>query len=117
MTVRLSSLKRQRFLVLISIKALVDARATVRLGGGISGLSPGAKLYRWSNRAVREVSANFCGQRLSRGQRNGSPLPYSRISIPQQLNCIHEAEWTPFQTHYFSEKVVAPGIEPGPVDL
>jgi hypothetical protein len=25
----------------------------------------------------------------------------------------HEAEWTPFQTHYFSEKLVAPGIEPG----
>jgi hypothetical protein len=22
------------------------------------------------------------------------------------------AEWTPFQTHYFSEKLVAPGIEP-----
>jgi hypothetical protein len=25
----------------------------------------------------------------------------------------HEAEWTPFQTRYFSENVVAPGIEPG----
>ena len=25
----------------------------------------------------------------------------------------HEAEWTPFQTHYYSEKLVAPGIEPG----
>jgi hypothetical protein len=25
----------------------------------------------------------------------------------------HEAECTPFQTHYFSEKVVAPGNEPG----
>jgi hypothetical protein len=23
------------------------------------------------------------------------------------------AEWTPFQTHYFSKNVVAPGIEPG----
>jgi hypothetical protein len=22
------------------------------------------------------------------------------------------AEWTPFQTHYFSENLVAPGIEP-----
>jgi hypothetical protein len=28
-----------------------------------------------------------------------------------------EAEWTPFQTHYFSENLVAPGIEPGIVDL
>jgi hypothetical protein len=24
----------------------------------------------------------------------------------------HEAEWTPFQTHYFSENLVAQGIEP-----
>jgi hypothetical protein len=29
----------------------------------------------------------------------------------QLLNCTHEAEWTPFQTHYFSENVIAPGIE------
>jgi hypothetical protein len=27
------------------------------------------------------------------------------------------AEWTLFQTHYFSENVVAPEIEPGPLDL
>jgi hypothetical protein len=33
------------------------------------------------------------------------------------LNCTHKAEWTPFQTHYFSENLVAPGIEPGPLDL
>jgi hypothetical protein len=25
----------------------------------------------------------------------------------------HEAEWTPFQTHYFSENPVVPGMEPG----
>jgi hypothetical protein len=25
--------------------------------------------------------------------------------------CTHEAEWIPFQTHYFSENLVAPGIE------
>jgi hypothetical protein len=31
------------------------------------------------------------------------------------LICTHEAEWTPFKTHYFSENVVAPGIEPGPL--
>jgi hypothetical protein len=24
----------------------------------------------------------------------------------------HEAEWTQFQIHYFSENLVAPGIEP-----
>jgi hypothetical protein len=31
------------------------------------------------------------------------------------LNCTHEAEWTPFQTHYFSENPVALGIEPIPL--
>jgi hypothetical protein len=29
------------------------------------------------------------------------------------LNYPYEAEWTPFQTHYFSENLVAPGIKPG----
>jgi hypothetical protein len=53
--------------------------------------------------------------------------PYGRIfgfldrrhyfSSKQLLNCTHEAEWTPFQTHYFSENLVAPGIEPEPLDL
>jgi hypothetical protein len=53
--------------------------------------------------------------------------PYGRVlgfldrsryfSIKQLLSCTHEAEWTSFQTHYFSENVVAPGIEPGPLDL
>jgi hypothetical protein len=32
-------------------------------------------------------------------------------------NCTHEAEWTPVQTNYFSENLVAPGIEPGALDL
>jgi hypothetical protein len=32
------------------------------------------------------------------------------ISLKQLLNYPHEAEWTPFQTHYFSENLVAPGI-------
>jgi hypothetical protein len=27
------------------------------------------------------------------------------------LICTHEAEWTPFQTHYFPENLVAQGIE------
>jgi hypothetical protein len=51
--------------------------------------------------------------------------PYGRIlgfldrrryfSIKQLLSFTHEAEWTPFQTHYFFFLVV-PGIEPGPPD-
>jgi hypothetical protein len=53
--------------------------------------------------------------------------PYSRVlgfldrsrylSIKHLLSCTHVAEWTPFQTHYFSENQVVPGIEPGPLDL
>jgi hypothetical protein len=39
------------------------------------------------------------------------------FSIKKLLSCTHEAEWTPFQTHYFSENLVVPGIEPGPPDL
>jgi hypothetical protein len=47
------------------------------------------------------------------------------FSIKQLLSCTHEAEWTPFQTHYcfisfFKKKkknLVVPGMEPGPPDL
>jgi hypothetical protein len=30
---------------------------------------------------------------------------------------MYEVEWTPFQTHYFSEDLVALEIEHGPLDL
>jgi hypothetical protein len=53
--------------------------------------------------------------------------PYGRIlwfldrsryfSIKLLLNCTHEADWTPVQTHYFSDNLVAQGIEPRPLDL
>jgi hypothetical protein len=39
------------------------------------------------------------------------------ISSKLLLKCTHKAEWTPFQTHYFSENLVAPGIELGTLDL
>jgi hypothetical protein len=39
-------------------------------------------------------------------------LDWSRyIFFKVALNCTHEAEWTPFQTHYLPENLVAPGIE------
>jgi hypothetical protein len=31
----------------------------------------------------------------------------------QLLDCTHEAVWTPFQTNYFPENLVVPGIDPG----
>jgi hypothetical protein len=39
------------------------------------------------------------------------------FSSTQHLNCTHEAEWDLLQTHYFSEDLVAPEIEPGPLDV
>jgi hypothetical protein len=34
------------------------------------------------------------------------------LSFKQLLIYSNEAEWTPFQTHYYSEYLVAPGMEP-----
>jgi hypothetical protein len=34
---------------------------------------------------IGEVGANFCGLKVSRGQRNGSSRPYSRFSRPEPL--------------------------------
>jgi hypothetical protein len=62
---------------------------------------------------VGDVSAKFCGKRMTGGQCSGSLRLYSRISSPQPLlfiSSIHEAEWTPFQTHYFSVNLVVLGI-------
>jgi hypothetical protein len=39
------------------------------------------------------------------------------FSFKQLLSCTHKAEWTPFQTNYFPENLVAPGIEPGPLEV
>jgi hypothetical protein len=55
---------------------------------------------------VGVVHASFRDGGVSRGQRNWSPRPYSRISGPGPLlllpsSSTNEAEWTPFQTHYF----------------
>jgi hypothetical protein len=45
-------------------------------------------------------------------------LDRSRYFFSKQLlSCTHEGEWTPFQAHYFSENLVAPGIESGALDL
>jgi hypothetical protein len=38
-------------------------------------------------------------------------------SSKKLLSCTHEAEWTLFPTHYFSENLIEPGIEPRPLDL
>jgi hypothetical protein len=62
---------------------------------------------------VGEVSANFCGYRMPRCQRDGSLRQYSRLSRPEPLlffqvapQMYSQAEWTPFQPHCFSENLV-----------
>jgi hypothetical protein len=70
---------------------------------------------------VGQVSDHICVQRAPYGQRDGSLRPYSRISRPEPLlfypssSSVVLTEWTPFQTHYFSENLITPGIEPGPL--
>jgi hypothetical protein len=58
------------------------------------------------------------------GQRDGYLRPYSRMSTPEPLLFFQVAPqlysqvWVDhFQTHCSSEHMVAPGIEPGPLDL
>jgi hypothetical protein len=60
---------------------------------------------------------------VSRSQCGGSPKDVITVfwtgaatfSLKYLLNCAYEAEWTTFQTHYFSKNLVGPGIEPGSV--
>jgi hypothetical protein len=72
---------------------------------------------------VSEVSANFCRKRSgvsaadSYGRNLGflDRIRYFFFQIAPQFT--HETLWTPFQTHRFSENLVMPVIEPGPLDL
>jgi hypothetical protein len=74
---------------------------------------------------IGEFSANFCEYRGCRvvitAESYGRNLRFLDQScyffFQIALNCTHEAEWTPFQTHYFSGNLVVPGIEPEPLDL
>jgi hypothetical protein len=63
--------------------------------------------------------SNFVDRGVSRSQHGGSPTAVISffLSFKKLPSCTHEAEWTPFQTHYFSENLLAPEIEPGPLDL
>jgi hypothetical protein len=84
----------------------------------LRGFAPLANYADRATAAFWRSSGNFCGYRVLRGQRNGSPRPLvsvfltgaATISSKQLLICPHEAEWIPFQTHCFSENLEAPGI-------
>jgi hypothetical protein len=44
-----------------------------------------------------------------------SSLFYFFFQVVPQF--AHEAQWTPLHTHYTSENLVAPGIQPGPLSV
>jgi hypothetical protein len=49
--------------------------------------------------------------------RNLGFLDLEPLLFLPRSSSTHEPEWTPFQIYYFSEKAVAPGIEPRPLDV
>jgi hypothetical protein len=60
------------------------------------------------DRGCHVVSATNPHGRQSRFSRHGA----ATFTFKYVFSYTHEAEWTPFQTHYFLENLVAPGIEP-----
>jgi hypothetical protein len=80
----------------------------------------------YTNRAalVGEVSANVCGKRVPRRQRDGSLRPYSRLSRPEPLMFLQSCSSVvltslsePCSRATTSQKIlVAAEIEPGPLD-
>jgi hypothetical protein len=79
------------------------------------------ELYRPSDRHLSENLVSTFADKECRVVSAADPLrQYSRLSRPESLlflqsssYCTHEAEWTPFRTHYLSENLIAPGMEPG----
>jgi hypothetical protein len=73
---------------------------------------------------VDEVSANFTDRAchvVSATDFYGCILGFldrNRYVFFQVSPQLYSRGWVdPFQTHYFSQNLVAPGIEPGPLDL
>jgi hypothetical protein len=81
-----------------------------------------SELYRKSD---RRLSAKLVPTFADRGNRVvGTTDPYFRsLGFLDRSRYFffqvapHEAECSPFQTHYFTENLVTPGIEPGSLDL
>jgi hypothetical protein len=68
----------------------------------------------------RNLVSTFVDRGVSRGQRGGSPT-VANLSFQtgaatflssSSSFTLTRAEWTPFQTHCYSENLVAPGIDP-----
>jgi hypothetical protein len=92
----------------------------------LSNLHSRAWVREWTKSTERpplvgEVSANFCGLRVPRGQRDRSLRPYFPFSRPEPLLFFQVAPqlysrgWVdPFPDPLL---LIAPRIEPGPLDL
>jgi hypothetical protein len=96
--------------------------ATISTGKKTPWPESARELYRLSD---RRLSPKLVPTLADRGCRVVSTAdPYGRdLGFLDRSRYIffqvapNEAEWTPFQTHYFSENLVAPGTEPGPLYL
>jgi hypothetical protein len=66
---------------------------------------------------LRIEGVAWSAQRIPTAVFSNSYTGTATFSSKQLRSFTHEAEWTPFQTHYFSENLVAPEIEPGPHPL
>jgi hypothetical protein len=85
-------------------------------------LSPPANYTAWATANCRwNLVPTFVDRGMSRGQRGESPtvvnlsfLDRSRYFLSSSSSFIRtRTEWTSFQTHCYSENLVALGIEPG----
>jgi hypothetical protein len=71
----------------------------------------------WVDPVPEPLLPRKCGKAGNRTRAYWSVVKNTDQYTTEAVNCTHEAEWTPFQTHYFSENLVGPEIEPGPLDL
>jgi hypothetical protein len=85
-------------------------------------LSPQANYTDWATATSwRNLVPTFADREVSCGQSGGSPtvvhisfLDRNRYFLSSISSFIlTRAEWTLFQTHCYSENLIAPGIEPG----
>jgi hypothetical protein len=123
-----STFSRQRIRVIVVV--FCAGRATSKIRGlvlpitkqtNFVSLSPRANYTDWSTATCqRNLVPTFVDRGVSRGQRGGSPAVVNLsfldrscyFSFEWRLIYPHEAEWTPFETHCYSENLVAPEIEP-----
>jgi hypothetical protein len=90
----------------------------------LRGLSPRAKYTTERPSLADEVSVNVCGERVPRGQRDGSLRPYCRFSRSKPLFFLSSSSSTvltrlsgPFPDSLILRKSGRAGNRTGPVDL